>query len=163
MSISFSLSTAWESTARAIRLDEQDNRELNNEESSPVVLTSCRYDRFDTVKPVYKMVTHENENLTDPTLYLEQGSYIENFDAYQALWQDSFRVLRVTDRFKHTTGSVSSEPIATNKIEADDSFDTTIAHPLLAVSLERPLPRQQRKSSLGGRTGNGSTTRARKS
>lgn len=100
--------------------------------------SSC-YNNHDDLKPIYGMASSE-EPIVDPTDFLKQGDVIENWDALEQAWKHSFDVLRVRERYKHTTGS-SSTTQRTQKNEEDPSSSTVrpslteerLVHPILAV------------------------------
>ena len=49
------------------------------------------------------------EPVVNPAHYLSQGDQIEDWDAYEQLWQSAFDTLHVRDQLKHTTGGKEGE------------------------------------------------------
>lgn len=88
------------------------------------------------VTPIYRMATSSTKNKpqVNPNAYLQQGDMVQDWDAYQDMWQSSFTVLHVNDKHKHTTGrsagGTTSETIPSTKDKHDDA---SCPHPLLAI------------------------------
>lgn len=77
------------------------------------------------------------EPIVDPNDFLKQGDVIEDWDALEQSWQNSFDVLRVRDRYKHTTGKGTRQPskdgIPSSSTIRPSLTEERLAHPMLAV------------------------------
>jgi len=110
--------------------------------TKPYVASSC-YNVHDELRPIYRMAQEATDGPNvDPIHYLQQGDIVQDWDAYEHMWKASFGALRVSDRYKHTTGATDSQNNAkegneTSTSEVVRSSQTpveAIAHPLLAVT-----------------------------
>ena len=99
--------------------------------------TSC-YSYRDDLKSIYRM---ETSNTVDPLEFLKQGDLIEDWDAYEEMWQSSFDVLRVRQTLKHTKGG-GAFPRKKTKLDDGTTSETLTPaptetrnmHPVLATS-----------------------------
>lgn len=105
----------------------------------------------DHVQSIFRMAGDGNmdEPQVDANEFLQQGDCVQDWDAYEHVWQRSLDVLRVRERLKHTKGGGLAEPATTidssvpkKKVKVDssvvrrsfDTFDSRLVHPVLAVS-----------------------------
>lgn len=92
--------------------------------------------------------------IVDPAKFLQQGDSVQDWDAYETLWQSAFDALHVTDRYKHTKGrgiyKADAQPgsestVATSGVkstsvssasanDAQSPSEGKCVHPLLVVS-----------------------------
>ncbi|KAI2509834.1 actin [Fragilaria crotonensis] len=97
--------------------------------------SSC-YNHHDNLKPIYRMASSE-EPIVDPSTFLNAGDVIENWDALEHAWQHSFDVLRVRDRYKHTTGKgtrqAPREGVPSSSTIRSSLPEERLVHPILAV------------------------------
>jgi actin-related protein len=106
--------------------------------SKGTIPSSCYQYRQDTV-PVNRMAkcSAEQEPQVDPNAFLQQGDLIEDWNAYEQVWQTSFDVLRVRDALKHTTGGTTLQKatggITSEIVRSSTKGDGKCVHPLLAV------------------------------
>lgn len=94
---------------------------------------------------------NSHQPLVDPVAYLAQGDSVQDWDAYEQLWQSAFDVMHVRERYKHTKGggNVRKEKNSNSIIASDNtaigasgvtsttirdtiSQDSRIVHPVLA-------------------------------
>jgi actin-related protein len=99
--------------------------------------SSCYQYREDTV-PIYRMAKSTTmEPQVDPNAYLQQGDFIEDWDAYEHVWQTSFDVLRVWDTRKHTTGGGATQKAAggttSETVRSSLTGEGKCVHPLLVI------------------------------
>ena len=97
--------------------------------------SSC-YNFHENLKPIYRMASSEDP-IVDPNDFLKQGDVIENWDALEQAWQHSFDVLRVRDRYKHTTGKgtrqATGDGVPSSSAIRSSLPEERLAHPILAV------------------------------
>lgn len=100
--------------------------------------SSC-YNYHDDLKAIYRMASSSDEPILDPASFLNQGDQIENWDALEQAWQHSFDVLRVRERFKHTTGGGARQQTQGGITTTSSSTirpslpEERLVHPILAV------------------------------
>jgi actin-related protein len=109
----------------------------SSQESGNYIPSSC-YRYHQNLKAIFRM-PYSNEPIVDPTEFLSQGDTIENWDALEEAWNYSFRILRVRERNKHTTGGGTSGGSQT-KVETpgvrtirSSVTEERLDHPILAV------------------------------
>jgi len=119
---------------------ESDNAETSNLHVS----TSC-YRRKGTnyrtpLRSVQVPSDLSEQPIVDPASFLQQGDSIEDWDAYETLWQSAFDSLHVTDQFKHTKGggnykqNSAASGVTSGTVQATQISDGKCVHPLLIVS-----------------------------
>lgn len=98
----------------------------------------CCYSARDNLQTPLRCNT---ESSIDPANYLAQGDCVENWDAWEAMWQYSFDVLRTKDTFKHRSSSFSqrqqsdAKPASTTiGTTPSTTNDSKVTHPILVVS-----------------------------
>jgi actin-like protein 6A len=112
--------------------------------SIPTSSYSSRYETGD-MKSALRLATHAegswNEPIVDPDAFLSQGGTVENWDAYEHLWQSALQTLHVWDRHKHTRGGTVPRSASSGMTRASLSSSGAVEdnnhkciHPLLAVS-----------------------------
>lgn len=120
----------------------------------PITCYNPRLAADSDLTPALRMATCKDysQPVTDPSCYLPQGDQIEDWDAYEQLWQSSFDALSVRDTLKHTKGGSSykaSKENANTETTASTATNTVASttiqstaqhgqgqcvHPLLVVS-----------------------------
>lgn len=107
-------------------------------DGSRYVPSSC-YRYHENLTPVFRLPIEGNTPIIDPDVYLQQADQIENWDAMEEIWQNSFDALRVRERFKHTKGGGAFErakkykTAPTSSIIRSSTPADRCVHPLLAV------------------------------
>lgn len=89
--------------------------------------------------PMRRVQVPENHPLdqpiADPTLYLQQGDSIEDWDAFEAVWESALCSMHVRDHYKHTRGGNHAGGVATTNLTAASTTaaEARTVHPLLVV------------------------------
>ena len=123
------------------------NGNSNDDQKQRYVPRSCLRQHFGVSSVWRRVQTPPSAPQVDPEAFLWQGDVVEDWDAYETLWQDSFRALRVKDPLKHTTGgkgntvsnttasdkASSSTAGGTASLSEQESLDGPCVHPILAV------------------------------
>lgn len=96
---------------------------------------NCCYTARDDLQTPLRTNT---EGSIDPQDFLAQGDRVDNWDAWEAMWQYSFDVLRTKDNFKHKSlkqkqpdGKAASTTLGTTPSSTSDS---KVTHPILVVA-----------------------------
>ena len=96
------------------------------------LVSSCLRYR-DHVRPIYRMNQEPQQQQqqnggpnVDPIHFLQQGDIVDDWDAYEHMWQASFTALHVRDSAQHSQGSPLTE---SSSLPLKDNIE----HPLLAV------------------------------
>jgi actin-related protein len=109
------------------------------------LIPSC-YNLHDDTAPIFRMAkdTGEDGPNVDPMHYLQQGDLVDDWDAYELMWNASFDALRVRDRFKHTKGGGAprkqkndhdaGNTSTSETLRASQPSEERMMHPLLAVT-----------------------------
>lgn len=80
---------------------------------------------------------------TNPVEYLAQGDSVQDWEAYETLWETALATAQVRAQAKHTTGNLSRDEHESNdtntksttlKSTEKEPANTPLAHPLLAIS-----------------------------
>ena len=95
------------------------------------LVSSCLHHR-DNVRPIYRMnqqqLQQQNDGPNvDPIHFLQQGDIVDDWDAYEHMWKESFAALHVRDSIHHIQGSRQTE-------SSSLPLKENIEHPLLAVT-----------------------------
>eukprot|EP00547_Thalassionema_nitzschioides_P005324 CAMPEP_0194219930 /NCGR_PEP_ID=MMETSP0156-20130528/27197_1 /TAXON_ID=33649 /ORGANISM="Thalassionema nitzschioides, Strain L26-B" /LENGTH=462 /DNA_ID=CAMNT_0038949781 /DNA_START=27 /DNA_END=1412 /DNA_ORIENTATION=- len=111
---------------------------IATKDSSRYIPSSC-YRYHENLTPIHRTPNEGNGPIIDPDKFLQQADLIENWDAMEEIWQNSFDTLRVREKLKHTNGGGAYERRKKHKTSSSSSTIRSSVggercmHPLLAV------------------------------